>query len=631
MHLEKMRIIGFRGIENLEFTFRRGLNVIIGGNNTGKTAVIDALRICLGLAYQRREVRVTSDDFFVDRFGTRTSQIEFHLTFMPQDKNEEGVFYEMLAARHDKSLELQMHVVFTREEKDGAEDRIRIKYWGGEQEGPRLPDELLEKLYFVHMGALRNSERDLLPGSGNRLGQLLQKLVSDRTKQKEYAETLNRVVNTDPGWTGIRSTAKDKINEHLRGTTIVGEAQEIDVDFVPLEYKKLVEQLKFLLPFVGRVHKDTLLTRLTEAGIQDAGWREYFENPDDSELRIKADRQNVVMRRESTNKTGNVIAALFRDAFTKFEVSQNGLGYNNLIFIATVLGDIIERKQGQPEAYVALLIEEPEAHLHPQLQDTLFGYFEKLKGRRIQIFITSHSPTITAKTQINALTVMQKTDRALSSTPLEVLPYEPDDPNRRKLQRFLDVTKCQLFFARGVILVEGISEALLLPILAKKVGDEYDLERNGVEVVNIDGVSFEPFGLLYNSSEPGKRLNVRCAILTDNDRGKGKGVEENEIPARAQQAEALRGGKLTVYLAERTFEHELFTANQALVKEVYQQMHPRTMIDDANRFVETIARNEDKAEFAQRLAEYLTSDGDRFSNLVVPEYLRNAIRWVIDG
>jgi len=337
MYLKALRIVGFRGIADLKISFRKGLNVIIGGNNTGKTAVIDALRICLGLGYQRREVRVSSDDFFVDGFGKQASQIEFHLAFMPEDDQEEGVFYEMLAARQDKSLELQMHVVFTREEKDGGEDRIRLKYWGGEQEGPRLPDELLDLFYFVHLGALRNSERDLLPGSGNRLGQLLQKLVSDPTKQKEYAESLNRVVNTDAGWTEIRRTAKKKINRHLRETTIVGEAQRIDVDFVSFEYRRIVEQLKVFLPFLGRIRADELLRRLKEAGIKDEAWRQYFKNPDSDDLEVKTEFQSLPSKANSDDKTETIVAGLLADAFKKFEVYQNGLGYNNLIFVATVL------------------------------------------------------------------------------------------------------------------------------------------------------------------------------------------------------------------------------------------------------------------------------------------------------
>jgi putative ATP-dependent endonuclease of OLD family len=402
------------------------------------------------------------------------------------------------------------------------------------------------------------------------------------------------------------------------------------VDFVSLEYKRIVEQLKIFLPFWGKIQKNTLLQRLKEAGVKDKSWRDYFENPDDDELRIKADLRTSSAKREASDKTGDIIADLIGDAIRKFEVCQNGLGYNNLIFVATVLGDIIERKEAEPGAYVALLIEEPEAHLHPQLQDTLFGYFRKMRQRKIQVFITSHSPTITAKTRLRNLSVLERATEGPSCTPLALLPL-----NRRdwpKLERFLDVTKCQLFFAKGVILVEGISEALLLPILAKKMGRKYDLERNGVEVVNIGGVAFRPFARLFNSSDESRRLKVRCAIVTDDDRPIKAESDDEKISARAKKAKKLAGANLAVNLARVTFEYELFMANRVLVGELYGEMHPRIRVTDVSTFLKAIGRRRDKAEFAQRFAEQLEEKGSAaFEKLVVPEYIQKAIRWVIDG
>ena len=276
------------------------------------------------------------------------------------------------------------------------------------------------------------------------------------------------------------------------------------------------------------------------------------------------------------------------------------------------------------------MIEEPEAHLHPQLQDTLFSYFKKMHRRRIQVFITSHSPTITAKTKLRGLSVLEKTNGGLTCTALACLPLGKTD--LLKLQRFLDVTKCQLFFAKGVIVVEGISEALLLPVFAKKMGRRYNLERNGVEVVNIGGVAFRPFAKLYHSSDQNGRLHVRCAIVTDDDRAMKEGSGGKEISKRAKKAVELKGGNLAVNLAEVTFEYELFLANEALVKEVYRKMHPKTTIADPAAFVKVISKNKDKAEFAQRLTEWLVKrDSAAFDGLVVPQYIQEAIRWVIDG
>lgn len=214
MYLKNLNITNFRGIEELDLSFRKNLNVIIGENNSGKTAILDALRVCLGLGYQRRDIRIQSEDFFIDQLGNKSTTIRFDLTFAPETEEENGIFIELLAfGEHDKP-ELQLHVEFSREEKDG-EERIRPKYWGGENEGQRLPEEVLDLFYFIHLGALRNADRDLMPGTSNRLGQLFIKLVNNSEEQKRYAEKLNKVVDDDEGWKNLRGEAKKRINEHL--------------------------------------------------------------------------------------------------------------------------------------------------------------------------------------------------------------------------------------------------------------------------------------------------------------------------------------------------------------------------------------------------------------------------------
>ena len=76
-------------------------------------------------------------------------------------------------------------------------------------------------------------------------------------------------------------------------------------------------------------------------------------------------------------------------ASSSFELYQNGLGYNNLLFMSTVLGDMAIERGGVYQHL--LLIEEPEAHLHPEIQVKLMELFVKLTGKRLKIFITSHS------------------------------------------------------------------------------------------------------------------------------------------------------------------------------------------------------------------------------------------------
>lgn len=423
---------------------------------------------------------------------------------------------------------------------------------------------------------------------------------------------------------------------YLGQTSIDPSAQRIDIDFVSLEFKKIVEQLKVFLPFIGAIRRDQLIKQLKEPEGDGNEWRKYFENPKEEVLRIKDEFSRLLTAEVYENETEQVVATLLKNSFRKFEVSQNGLGYNNLIFIATVLGDILERKRVEAEAYISLLIEEPEAHLHPQLQNTLFNYFRELQSKNIQVFITSHSPTITAKTDIDSVIVMKRDANNINATTLRKLSLE--EKNKKYLKRFLDVTKCQLFFANGIILVEGISEALLLPVFASLMGEEYMLDKKGIEVVNIGGVAFKPFADLLKSDNNAKKLDIRCAIVTDDDRNGVQNATDGEPSSRAQKAKDLEGGQLNVFLAKRNLEYELYSANENIVVRLYKDLHESTHFSSSRDF-ETrwkdfsrkLRNNKDKAEFAQLLAEALQENQEDAKSFNIPNYLQDTIRWVIDG
>jgi len=383
MYLEKLHIKKFRCINDLVLDFHKGINILIGENDTGKTAVLDALRVCLGLGAERREIYLTPDDLHIDKSGEIADTIEFHLTFGDISTKEQGVFIELLAIHEGELPKLQLHIRFT---YDPLKDRIRREYWSGEKEGQNVPSQVLELIYFIHLGALRDVSRDLTPGRGNRLSKLFLKLVPERTEQEKYEKEINDQIRSVPKLISLLKNGKTKINEHLSKVSLRNALQTIDIDFVDKTFRGIVEGLKLQIPF-------------------------------------------------SDHLAGS------------FKIWQNGLGSNNLIYIATVLGDLFEKKKRDPDSFISLLIEEPEAHLHPQLQNVLFTYLKEIETHNIQLFVTSHSPTITAKTHLDSLIVLTDNARTISSTPLKNVALE--EGHKKYLQRFLDVTKSQLFFCKG--------------------------------------------------------------------------------------------------------------------------------------------------------------------------------------
>lgn len=583
MYLRKLHIKNFRAIKELNVDFNEGVNILIGENNSGKTAVIDALRICYGYGSQWRAEYVKKSDFHIDKqiHTNEFPDIEFHLYFKIQKDVEAGWFNDLLSVDKDDNQELQLHFRYYIDEKRGIE-RVRYQVWGGDNEGQMITPDVLDLFYFVHLEALRDAVQYLRPIRGNRLGQLYSNLVPDKDRRNELAGKVRKSLHDDDEWKDLIEDGKTKVNEHLKETTIEGKQQNVTIDFLDFEFGRLVEYLRMQMP----VYEEDIL------------------NGDENKQKF-------------------------------FQLFQNGLGYNNLIYTATVLGDLKRKRELEPETYIALLIEEPEAHLHPQLQNIFFNYLSGLNNLGFQVFITSHSPTITAKATLDSLIILQNQDATIHSFSLKKSALSPH--HKKYLHKFLDVTKSQLFFANGVIIVEGISEALLLPEFAKIIGEDYNLEKNGIELVNINGVAFSHFAHLFNPDEEKERLQCRCAILTDDDRGD----DEQEAP-RATKAKELENGLLKVELAERTFEYELFMTgnNKSILIEIFKEMRPRAAnnIEEgtnqqeyAKNFVDKVAANKAKSELAHQLSVKLQDEQETRENFTVPPYIERAIKWVIKG
>jgi putative ATP-dependent endonuclease of OLD family len=305
MHLSHIHITGFRGISSLSVSFHKGINVLIGENTTCKTAVLDALRLCLGLALERRDIYVRPEDFFADADGNQATAIQFDLTYVDLSPKQQGMFVELLDILKDGSPALCLHVRFVREG-----DRIRRLVWGGANEGQDVPFPVLELLYFTYLGALRDAARDLSPSRANRLSQLFLKLVDDPQQREQYARMINEQVHSQATWQTLLSQAVDSIQTHLNEMVLQGDNSMVALEFVDATFREIVE-----------------------------GLRLYMTRHSSSERGRQRGTEELI------------------EPKSRFSISQNSLGLNNLLYIATVLGDLVERTEREPHSYTALIIE----------------------------------------------------------------------------------------------------------------------------------------------------------------------------------------------------------------------------------------------------------------------------------
>ena len=331
-----------------------------------------------------------------------------------------------------------------------------------------------------------------------------------------------------------------------------------------------------------------------------------------------------------TEPTFRRIIAGLQPEIDELPFALNGLGYNNLVFTSATLGTL---RRSPQFSYRSILVEEPEAHLHPQLQMLLLRHLAEVardhEGNEVQVIASSHSPILASQAPIDSIISVHEVDGNVST--VSVCSMTMDHKIKKKLQRYLDATRGELFFARRILMVEGIAEALLLPILARMSGGS--LKKSSVTVLNADGINFNAFIPLFGSD----RIGVPIVILTDGDAKEIGG----RVSATAVKLKALESNvpNLRVEMSEITLEHELARSDALLphMMAVFKGLRPKrgatlerdldalnSADDRADAFLSALlASRVSKGQFAQELAGAL--DECDVAPDAVPTYIHKAL------
>lgn len=214
--------------------------------------------------------------------------------------------------------------------------------------------------------------------------------------------------------------------------------------------------------------------------------------------------------------------------------AHNGLGYKNLIKIEFLLAAFAKSIEKCGTACIPLLfIEEPESHMHPQMQHAFAEYLEaflaKISYVKIQTFLTSHSSHIANTMDFSKIRYAQKTKKGVIYKNLNTFAQE-NTTNIDFIMKYLTLTKCDLFFADKAIFVEGASERILIPDMIEKCekagffnDQEYKLSAQYYALLEIGGAyvyRFIPFA---------EFLGIPCLILTDLDSVAGKKGKDKKM------------------------------------------------------------------------------------------------------
>ena len=606
MYISRLSVHGYKNTcQKSVISLNKGLNILLGENGCGKTTIINALR----LLFREPEANYgcSSDDFYcsLDR-ANRADIIEIDALLTELTEDERITFLSWCNADFDAYLHLRIA------ENPLKAGTLKRKYWGGESVASIFEEDTFDRVECIYLPPLRDAETKLSASRRSRLALLLKKKYGDNTNSLvgEIEKFNNSIVENMDGKYSEIHDIKVSINQKIEDALGPQLGQSVNLQFSEASFNRIVENIRLV----------------------------FFPQSREADI-------------------------------TKFrDLATNSLGYNNLLYIATVLAEL-ELIKETPN-FTLLLIEEPEAHLHPQLQVKFIKYLESLASTlsNAQIIVSTHSPVLASSVEINKLIHLSGTAESIVATTISLKKFK-DSASVMYINRWMDITKSTMLFSRGIILVEGIAEALIIPKIAEIVLKKYNhamqgatclastLDEIGVSVININGINFKYFMTLFGNFDEseGPNIPIFCAGVTDNDPGAAIYPLKDETAVSKNPIVALKGSidaneRTRLFVSPlKTFEYDLATYNPALLASVLKSLWPtsdgivssalQTIADRNNEYADNSQLRDDakyiymhidsnsvgKGIFAHTLTNNIDMD------FVVPDYIRDAILWACGG
>ncbi|MDR4166297.1 MULTISPECIES: ATP-dependent nuclease [Bacillus cereus group] len=499
MYISNISITNYKNFRSNLIDFNNGINVIIGHNNAGKSNLLRALALIFN---SNSKKHLSIDDFnkniSIEELKENPPSIKITAT-LKQDDCEELMGDDLVTVSnwltkleepYEAKLQYEFYLPTKFHEKYRkvvAESKETFEIWqliqdeflrlytykifGGDPTNQITADsESLNKFDFQFLDAIRDVERDMFSGKNTLLKNVLDFFMDYNIKADN-------------------SLAKEQ--------------KEAEIKIKRKEFGEFAGNLITLLNERMKEGKKHILSYANDIG---ASFDKSTPNFDGSITDIELySALKLIVEYE----TG-----------IKMPIINNGLGYNNLIFMSLLLSkmqvDANEEYFGSnAKVYPMLVIEEPEAHLHPTMQRQLLNFLRRnLNNKKVrQIFVTTHSTHITGAVNLDELICIYKNDsETLIGYPGKS--FNENEESKKYVQRFLDATKSNMLFAEKIILVEGLAEQLLMSIFAEYL--DVSLENNHIAVINVGGKYFDHFLKLFDVSNP-YSIKRKVACITDRD------------------------------------------------------------------------------------------------------------------
>ncbi|MCB0537479.1 MAG: AAA family ATPase [Bacteroidetes bacterium] len=641
MYISKVSLVNYKNFRNAFFEFNEGINTIIGENGSGKTNIFKAIRLILDDNMLRLSYKLDESDFNRDLGDWRGHWIIISLEFsdLSPEESIQALFVHGAANIEENNVDRATYNLFFRPKSDvrlklsqldlgdvdGLSkilDEISIDDYETYFTGKSTVDFNDEKVYKEIVGDFETVEFPF-PDNSSKIGV---KIPHQLSISKEISFTFIQA---------LRDVVSDFHNVRTNPLLNLLKIKSEDID--EEDYKVISSTVRDLnnsieqLPDVLDISKNIKETIKSTVG----------ETYSPSSLTIKSSLS------EEANKLLQSLRLFIGEPDEDYEggIHELSLGGANLIYLTLKLLEFNYQKARETFANF-LLIEEPEAHIHTHIQKTLF---DKLDYGDTQIIYSTHSTQISEVSNLSNINVLSKQrNHAITFQPSKGLSKSKIE----KLERYLDAIRTNLLFAKGIMLVEGDAEEILVPLLIKKVLG-VSLDELGVSIINIRSTGFENVADIFHE----KRIRRKCSIITDLDtsiidysenendskklkkfKKKCENSEVKGVERKSRLDEFVKDNEwLDVFYAQHTFEVDFLLAGNDpevcnILSEVYKD-EPTIKIaekelssDDvgiSGKRILTVANNIGKGWFAIILGKEITIE------TYIPDYIHKALIFAI--
>ncbi len=599
MYISRLLVRNFRNFRLLDVPLNDSATCIVGENNTGKTNLIHAIRLVLDANMSSYYRQLAPDDFSVglDYRSPQHVLVSVEFREFADKPNEEA----MVEGWHIDDDLARLTYRFLPKPKvreailDGerADNDLTIDdyHWmirggGGEIDPATVAwdrdfgrgfrfEELQQSFLVILMKPLRDVEQELRQQRSSPLGRLLTAADIPPEEQDELVDILVNA-NQQISDSETISGLGTEISEAFEATAGKAFSMGVDVGMAAPSFMDIYRGLTLLLS---------------------------------------------------------------NDAIDKFTPGKNGLGLNNVLYISILLRVFERRMEAGQKAGQLLLVEEPEAHLHPQLQRVLFN---TLSEKGFQTIATTHSTHITSRVPIESVVVLTNDGTPATKSTVPNVDAKLSEREVLDLDRYLDATRGALLYARKVMLVEGPAELFLIPAIVKEVMG-ISLDERGITVVPIFGVHFDIYAKLFGPDA----ISKQCAIVADGDLvpSDAELIEDDEDISEIHKPDlaTLQNDYVKVFTCPTTFERALvgqttlpmFAAaakevgatrlGKRILKaesEIDWDDRDKVRVTNARDLVLRTAKQIGKARFAQVASKHI--EGVTW----LPRYLQKAVNWL---